>query len=209
MARPRADRAAYDDSVFINCPFTPDYAHLLRAYVFAVMFCGLRARCAREGDDGGEIRLDKIIRIIRGCRWSIHDLSFNGLDGDSGLARFNMPFELGLFLAAQRFGDRLQRDKQSVIFEGVAHDTKICLSDISGQDCRIHGLLPETIVREVRDWLRTARDEILPGPDAVSERFILFEQDFPGICRTLGLSVKTIIFIDLCVVVRNWLAENG
>lgn len=120
-----------------------------------------------------------------------------------------MPFELGLFLAAQRFGNPQQRGKQSVIFERTAHDTKICLSDISGQDCRVHGLLPETIVREVRDWLRIVRDEMLPGPDVVSERFALFEQDFPGICGALGLNRDSIVFVDLCVVVRNWIAENG
>ncbi len=201
-------RVAYDESVFINCPFTPDHAWLLRAYVFAVMYCGLRPRCAREGEDGGEVRIDKIVRIVRTCRWSIHDLSYTGLDPNSGLARFNMPFELGLFLGAQRFGPS-QRDKQSVIFERAAHDTKKCLSDISGQDCRVHGASTESVVRQVRDWLRTARGVQLPGSDAVAERFALFENEFPALCAALRLNPNDIVFVDLCEVARGWIAENG
>ncbi|MET4682968.1 hypothetical protein ABIE19_000877 [Brevundimonas faecalis] len=208
VAKPSAEPAAYDESVFLNCPFTPDYAGLMRAYVFAVMYCGLRPRCARENDNGGEIRFDKLLRIIRTCRWSIHDLSFTQLDAASGLARFNMPFELGLFLAAQRY-DRRQRDKECVIFEKTAHETKRCLSDISGQDPRVHDMSADLVVREVRDWLRTARGEILPGPDAVSERFSLFENDYPVICKALGLSPDAAAFVDLCEVVRGWIAENG
>lgn len=208
MSNARADRTAYDESVFINCPFTPDHGALLRAYVFAVMYCGLRPRCAREGEDGGEVRIDKIVRIVRSCRWSIHDLSYTSLDPSSGMARFNMPFELGLFLGAQRFGPG-QRDKQSVIFEREAHATKKCLSDISGQDCRVHGASTDSVVRQVRDWLRTARGVALPGADAVAERFELFEDEFPVLCAALRLNPADIVFVDLCEVVRGWIAENG
>ena len=208
VASPRADRVAYDESVFINCPFTADHAWLLRAYAFAVMYCGLRPRCAREGDDGGEVRIDKIVRIVRSCRWSIHDLSLTGLDPVSGLARFNMPFELGLFIGAQRFGAK-QRDKQSLIFERVAHQTKVCLSDISGQDCRVHEGSAESVVRQVRDWLRTARGVALPGAEAIAERFALFEQEYPRLCETLRLDPTEIVFVDLCEVIRGWLAQNG
>lgn len=209
MARVRADRVAYDESVFINCAFTPDYAGLLRAYVFAVMYCGLRPRCAREGDDGGEMRLDKILRIVRGCRWSIHDLSLTGVDAASGLARFNMPFELGLFVGAQRFGPPDQRDKQCVIFESTEHETKKCLSDIAGQDCRVHRMSTDTIVSQVRDWLRTARGVPLPGGEVVASRFAVFELDYPDMCKALGLDATTPVFVDLCEVVRGWIVENG
>lgn len=208
LPRPRANRVAYDESVFINCPFTADYADVLRAYVFAAMYCGLRPRCAREADDGGENRLDKIFRILRGCRWSIHDLSYVGLDPASGVARFNMPFELGLSLAVQRLASNA-RDQQCVIFEAEAHKTKQCLSDISGQDCRVHDRSPQTIVREVRDWLRTARGQPLPGAEAVGEKFNLFEADYPATCVALHLDPQAIVFVDLCEIIRGWLAENG
>lgn len=60
---------------------------------------GFVARCALEEDDAGEFRLSKIERIIEECRFGINDLSAVALDVVTGLPRFNMPLELGLFLA--------------------------------------------------------------------------------------------------------------
>jgi hypothetical protein len=54
----------YQENVFINCPFDADYQPLLRALVFAVQDCGLVARSALERDDGSEVRIEKIRRII-------------------------------------------------------------------------------------------------------------------------------------------------
>jgi len=42
--------------VFINCPFSVDYKDKFEAIVFTVVRSGFTARCARESDDGGEVR---------------------------------------------------------------------------------------------------------------------------------------------------------
>ena len=88
--------------VFINCPFSPDYHGYFEAIVFAVARSGFTARCARENDDGGEVRFEKICRIIAESRYGIHDISKTEPDPGSGLPRFNMPLELGLFLGAHQ-----------------------------------------------------------------------------------------------------------
>ena len=64
-----------DRDVFINCPFSPDYSRHFQAIVFAVIRSGFTPRCARENDDGGEVRFDKICRIISESRYGIHDIS--------------------------------------------------------------------------------------------------------------------------------------
>jgi hypothetical protein len=102
MARP-----GYNDSVFINCPFDDDYKPILRAIVYAIYRCGFFLQSALDEDDGTDIRLHKIFRKMRDCRYGIHDLSrieLNAVD----LPRFNMPFELGVFFGAKHFGDALQ-----------------------------------------------------------------------------------------------------
>src|SRR5258708_5683890 len=99
----------YDISVFINCPFDRAYKPLFNSLVFATIYCGFRARCALEIDDGSQVRIDKIFAAIEECRFGIHDLSRTQLDNGTGLPRFNMPLELGMFLGAKRFGDRLQK----------------------------------------------------------------------------------------------------
>jgi len=96
----------YNDSVFINCPFDDDYKPILRAIVYAVYRCGFFPQTALDEEDGTEIRLLKIVRKMRGCRYGIHDLSRIELN-DSDFPRFNMPFELGIFFGAKYFGDKM------------------------------------------------------------------------------------------------------
>jgi hypothetical protein len=51
-------------SVFINVPFDDEFATLFEALVFTVTACGYRVRCALEENDSGDIRLDKLARLI-------------------------------------------------------------------------------------------------------------------------------------------------
>jgi hypothetical protein len=124
--------------VFINCPFTDDYRAHFEAIVFTVVRSGFTPRCARESDDGGEVRFDKICRIIRECPYSVHDISKTELDADSRLPRFNMPFELGLFLGAKRFGGQPHNRKKTLIFDRDRFRYQSYISDIAGQDIHPH-----------------------------------------------------------------------
>jgi len=91
---------AYNDSVFLNVPFDKKYARLSNALIFAVHDCGFVARSAREVEDSAQGRVEKILSIIEQSKFGIHDISRAGLDRATGLARFNMPLELGFFLGA-------------------------------------------------------------------------------------------------------------
>ena len=42
----RLSKVAYDENVFINCPFDGEYQPLFRALVFAVQICGFVPRSA-------------------------------------------------------------------------------------------------------------------------------------------------------------------
>jgi hypothetical protein len=136
----------YERNIFLNCPFDDEYQPLFRAVMFAVLTCGFRARCALEADDGGEVRIAKIQRIIRDSQLGIHDISRTELDLATGLPRFNMPFELGLFLGAREFGAGQQRKKRALILDGRAIP------------------LPEVLLRHLRAGYQGAR-----GPSGESD----------------------------------------
>ena len=102
----------YNDNVFINCPFDSVYKPLFDAMIFTVHDCGFIPRCALEEDDASQVRIDKIYSIIADCRYGIHDISRTQLDAASGLPRFNMPLELGIFLGAKKFGIEAQKRKK-------------------------------------------------------------------------------------------------
>ncbi len=104
-------RKSYYISVFINYPIDIEYKPLFHAAVFTVIRCDFTVRCAEGELDSSEIRLNKIYRMISECKYGIHDLSRTNLDRKTQLPRFNMPFELGLFLAAKYFGNKKQKKR--------------------------------------------------------------------------------------------------
>ena len=144
MPSPMRERRDRDDprDVFINCPFSSDYQVNFQAIVFTVVRSGFKPRCALETDDGGEIRLDKICKIIFECPYSVHDISKTEPDSRSKLPRFNMPFELGLYLGAKRFGGAAHRSKRTLIFDRDLYRYQTYISDIAGQDIHSHKQQP-------------------------------------------------------------------
>ncbi|WP_213271513.1 hypothetical protein [Hyphomonas sp.] len=199
----------YSRSVFINCPFSDDFAPMFRAMVFAVVDCGYEPRCALETNDGGQIRLQKIEAIIEQSKFGIHDLSNMELDEKNFLPRFNMPLELGLFLGARRFGSGTQKDKRLIILDKEPHRYKIAMSDISGRDISHHSGDPGEAILCIRDWLKTvSRRKNIPGAKYIVERYQRYEIDLPEICKLLKYDADTLIFNDLWETMVEWQKAN-
>jgi len=195
--------------VFINCPFDPGYRPIFDAIVFTVYDLGFVARCSLEEDDAGEFRLAKIERIIEECRFGINDLSAVTLDAATGLPRFNMPLELGLFFGCKRFGPPNQSRKRTLVLDSDQYRYRAFISDISGQDIRAHGGDPERAMREVRDWLRMAsKQKILPGGAEIIGHYHRFRNDLPDICAVLALEPDRLTFLDLSKTIIDWLRAS-
>lgn len=204
-------QSAYDEHVFINCPFDEEYRPLFQALCFAIHSCGMTARSALEVDNGVEVRIDKITRIIGECRHGIHDLSRVELDAGSGYPRMNMPFELGLFLGAQRFGGRDQKAKTCIIFDREQYRYQQFLSDIAGQDIRAHNGDPAEAIRLVRNALSTTlpADVALASGRLMSERYGRFVQELPRLCALLQLDPEDLGHRDLVLVLTAWMQEDS
>jgi len=197
-------------NVFINCPFDSDYQPLFYAAVFTVIDCGFEPRCALEIDDGSEVRIDKIFRIISECRLGIHDLSRTQLDKKQKLPRFNMPLELGIFLGAKRFGDVSQTRKSCLILDVKPYRNQVFVSDIAGQDIRAHGGDVPSLIRAIRDWLASAsKRKTLPGGARIAARFRDFESALPDLCDRLGLAQSEMTFGDYLGIAATWLDERS
>jgi hypothetical protein len=79
---------AYEESVFINCPFDPDFRDLLLAIVFSVAAHGLVPRSARETEGAAEPRISRIWQTLAGSKYSIHDLSRFSGEGPDNICPF-------------------------------------------------------------------------------------------------------------------------
>ena len=196
----------YDDNVFINCPFDEEYRAFFNAIVFTVFDCGFNARSAQEEPYSAENRLARIEKIISECKYGIHDISRTEPDKKSGLPRFNMPLELGIFLGAIKFGQQYQKDKKCLILDREPHRYQRFISDIAGQDVACHHNNPPQVVRCVRDWLSDAsKEKDLPSGSFIWDDYIDFQSKLPGFCQGLKLNKDELTFLDYATVVSEWL----
>jgi hypothetical protein len=151
MALRRARRASVPppvsaNAVFVNIPYDKGFSRLYLAYIVGLTQLGLDPR-ATLGIPGGERRLDRILALIKSCRYSIHDLSRVQLDRNPpATPRFNMPFELGL---AVTWSKLFPRQHTWFVFESKTRRVQKSLSDLDGSDPNIHDGTVEGVMREV------------------------------------------------------------
>jgi len=179
------------------------------ALVFAVYDCGFVARSAVEASDASEPRIDKIFRLIGESRYGIHDLSRIELN-DKDLPRFNMPFELGLFLGCKRYGGILHRNKACLVLEQVKYLSKEYLSDLAGADVEAHKGDPFEAITTVRNFLNksSARTSI-PTAQSMRKRYRAFCEDLPTILADQELDEDDLDFYDLSNVITEWLRAHA
>ena len=200
----------YEHGVFVNCPMDDAYLPLLQAVVFAVYDCGYVAHSALEFNDASQVRIEKINSLIAGCRFGVHDISRTELDAGTGLPRFNMPLELGLFLGAKRFGTGKQKRKNCLVLDVERYRYQKFISDIAGQDIVAHDGEPVRAIKAVRDWLSDVdRFVKIPGGGTIAHRYGTFRSMLPDACAKVGLDSESLTFNDYVIQVEEWLKTNA
>jgi len=161
-----------NNAVFLNIPYDDKFSRLYLAYIAGLIHLGLDPRATIE-IPGGRNRLDKILELIRSCRYSIHDLSRVQLDRTPpATPRFNMPSELGLAVASAQADSALDG---LFVFETVYRRASKSLSDLSGIDPNNHCGTVEGVMRELCNAFvlkppreRTSVDEMMKTPTELS-----------------------------------------
>ncbi len=142
-------------AVFLNIPYDEEFSSLYVAYIVGLYYLGLVPHLASE-IPGGTPRLERILALIRSCRFSIHDLSRIELStGSAPTPRFNMPLELGMTVTWADLNPDLHT---WFVFESDPHRIQRSTSDLNGTDANIHGGSPEGVLRELRNafWRKDA-----------------------------------------------------
>ncbi len=139
-------------NVFINCPFDQEYLVLLRAMLFTILYLGYYPRIASERFDSAEPRIQKIIELIKECKFGIHDISRIRSREQGEFYRLNMPFELGLDMGAKVFCDTNYKEKKYLILEKDPFRYRTALSDLSSMDIKSHKNTAKILIRQLRNW---------------------------------------------------------
>ena len=144
---------SFDKNVFVNCPFDTRYAPILQAILFCLIRFGLNPRIASERSDSSEVRIERILELLKSSRYSIHDLSRCQSRKAEEHYRLNMPFELGIDFGCKRFGPKPLSDKVFLVLEEMPYRYQAAISDLAGFDIKAHGGDYAIAVRKLRNWL--------------------------------------------------------
>lgn len=204
-SRARASR------VFINCPFDPKYLGLFHAIVFAVHDLGFQARHALI-DDTVAIRLTRISNEIRGCKYSIHDLSRVEVGGTLKLPRFNMPFEAGIAYCQHSKATRAH-PHHLLLLDSAPYRYQASLSDAAGLDLKTHYGDPAKVIRAVRAFLvAKSHRQNMPGHNFIAKRYTLFFSKLPLLARAQRIRLSDVkswdYANDLQAIMARWIREN-
>ena len=151
------------------------------ACIAGVCSFGLAPRAALEVP-GGERRLNRIVALIRSCRYSFHDLSRVELDLRRPRGpRFNMPFELGLtVMAAMEHPAR----HTWCVFESNQRRVQKSLSDLSGTDVCVHDGTSEGLFRQLCNAL--VRVKRPPTVKQMKTVYQTLEESCPAVMAKAG-----------------------
>lgn len=142
----------FEKNVFVNCPFDNNYRQLLLSIIFTLKYLDYKPRLSLERSDSSEVRIDKIVTLIKESKFGIHDLSRIVSEGRGEHYRMNMPFELGIDYGCKRYKEGIWADKKILILEKERYRFQKALSDLSGSDIKNHDDEPSNVVKVVRDW---------------------------------------------------------
>lgn len=161
----------YEKNVFINCPYDENYNELLRKLVFTVTYLGYNIKIASNNQDTSEIRLNKILELIKSSKFSIHDISRNQAKKKGEMFRLNMAFELGIDYGCKNLIDRHQV-KKFLIFDREQYLCQKSISDLNGMDIKNHKNDPFELMTIVRNWF-VSEDGLIdvPSPQKIWNRF--------------------------------------
>lgn len=197
MPRRRSGREQL--SVFLNIPYDGDFENLYLAYIAGVSAFGLVPRATLEIPTS-QRRLNRILRLIEGCSYSIHDLSRVQLDRTAPRTpRFNMPFELGLAVSR----DTVHRRAQWYVCETMRHRVSKSLSDLDGTDVRIHNGRVMGLFAALGDiFVRKHRQ---PSAQQMYRIYLVLRRNLPGIMREAGTAdpYGARVFRDLVLAART------
>lgn len=156
--------------VFINCPYSDDYEREFNAIILTVLYFGFNPRSAMEDESSTLDRMSRIKGVLMESQYSVHDLSKIYADPATGVARMNMPLELGIAIGIGMLA--ANADDQGKTHRWIAHlpqDAKYrdAISDLNGSDLP-HYDSREKLVFGLMKWLRKLprcpRPDARPGP---------------------------------------------
>lgn len=200
--RPRVE----PDACFLNIPYDQRFENLYLAYIVGLTALGFVPR-ATLGFPRDARRLERILHLIRSCKWSVHDLSRIELDRRAPRApRFNMPFELGIAVTWANLNPDLH---YWVACDAVQHRPLKSISDLNGTDFHIHKGTILGVLNALCNAFVSRRQR--PTVPRMMRVYRLLRRAIPDLQREAGAKdlFEARVFDELLVAARRFWEQQG
>lgn len=201
----------HQKNVFINCPFDKEYFHLLKVFVFTILYIGFFPRLTLENSDSSETRISKIVNLISNSQFGIHDLSRLKARRKGEYFRLNMPFELGIDFGNKQYST-INKEKKILVLCAEKYEYQKAFSDFSGFDIKVHNNKEYDLIKVIREWFKeTIGVKGISGPTGIWNRYMDFLSDLNDAYLSKGFSEKDIEEISLSEFiefVNDWFPVN-
>mgnify|MGYP001061533632 CR=1 FL=1 len=197
---------AFENNIFINCPFDKEYNPILKVLVFGSIYLGYKPLLS-ETLNSAESRVEGIQDLISKAKYSIHDLSRMESSKKNELARFNMPFELGIDIGCRKFGNTNMNQKCLLIFDKIKYRYQKSISDLSGNDIEIHNDNPEIALRKFRNWIFKIKRDKIDSANKIWRLYNEFNGDFFEIAKSNELAdadIEEMPGDEFCLHIAEW-----
>jgi hypothetical protein len=202
---------SYEKNVFINCPYDRNYNDLLRKMIFTITFLGYKVQIVSGNQNSGELRINKILELVKLSKFSIHDISRNQASRRNDFFRLNMAFELGIDFGCKSLHDD-HRSKKFLILDKEKYVYQKSLSDMSGFDITHHNNDPFKLIEIVRNWFVNEENlQQVPSPHQIWNQFNSeFTSYFHENKSALGYSIDDIYSLptrEYISTIEDWIAN--
>ncbi len=196
----------YNNNVFINCPFDKNYREIVEKLVFILQFYGFEVLMSVNKSSSHD-RLNEIIKMIIKSKYTFHDLSRHEAQKKGEIARFNMPFELGIDFGCNQFVKNRQ-NKIIAILDSSPHKYDVHSSDLSGRDILFHQNNGETLFKLIPDWLSISTGKLYDSPKKLKGYYTEWNKDYRSTLKNKGYDLRTLKKIKLEIyrmLLNSWI----
>ncbi len=180
---------------------------MLKALVFGIVYLDYSPQLSQT-TNAADTRISVIQHLIENSKYSIHDLSRMASQKKGELARFNMPFELGMDIGCRRFGEPHHREKCMFILDQENYRYQRSLSDLAGSDIGSHGNDPLRALKEIRNWIRKFDNRHIDSARKIWRMYIEFSGDLEQIALKNELDtddLEEMPWDEYCYYIQEWL----
>lgn len=193
--------SSFERNVFISSPLDNKYRRFLDPMLFTIVYLGLNPQIV-QNSDSDPIRIEKILSLMKGSKYSIHDLS--KLDETSTDESSNLSLELGLDLGIKTSSRRSKLStKVHLILDQERSNSRYRKALSDWNYIEIYGDSPERLVLVIRNWFTTIIHPKQPSGSFIWEELNEFWTYFESYLEKEGYSKKDIESLPLTELIFN------